>query len=762
MAEEAINVNIQNREFVILPPGMDLVTKVGRMARICYRSEVKEGTSEQELNERVIRQCISSGHESVLEHGAISVAIPTGPCHDCTAICEKIDGVKGKRLNFRGLWESSITSVQAEYTMPFSDPDIETKHIKRYKIADQRQAPAAIPCILADIRAWRAVIRGKFRAAIARDDPYTFALALAVTDALSMAAPIFFEDVVREIDDFLKADGNDRRERLFTAVINKLEKNEKNLHAAVLRFFDQPGDIFAEPASDCATLSVIIHTDRATTHQLVRHRRDVGYSQESQRYVNYNKKGFEAMSFIIDPKRVKGIPVDPKTGEVNPGSRAYKIWKEGIDLAFQHYQQLVNIGVPPESARDLLPNACKTTIGVTWLTPLGFNNLMHWRVDEHAQFAIRKLFQEILLTAIRDRHPFTEIVSFDLMDEWLKQIRAQGFFNSTEAPGLIDMAEHIVQHNREEAEKIMKEIKDRQEQMEREAEKAREEARKNGGETPKKVIDLRKAKDVPVTPPEDVHEAAPTVQFLKGTEEKPAFPKENIQITQEFSFQKKIGYSIEEMESIVAQKVFEQVPPPYGGAEKIIKTEVEALYNDNAYKAMVRMLPWADGQKVASYSVLMTYDPAAEAPEGLPPEKSQNECSECPMHEQCGCGEGSANAKIMFPHGNLTLELADDTFVFHEGENLDTVKDATVDFINAELEAPFRGACKDKIVEKVRELVHAAPDYPIGLVERPWEDGQKIVEYVVVIGALQRQIDAPLPPDADATPGGEAEVPTVE
>jgi thymidylate synthase (FAD) len=131
-------------------------------------------------------------------------------------------------------------------------------------------------------------------------------------------------------------------------------------------------------------IPAVLSTDRAVTHQLVRHRH-MSISMESQRYVNYDRKGiicFVRPQFFSDEK------VDPKTIEE---------FKNTCQNLAEKYVELVQGGLPPEEARGLLPNCTATVIGVT-------ANLREWRhifrmrLDGAAQPQIRAL-----LLALRQR-----------------------------------------------------------------------------------------------------------------------------------------------------------------------------------------------------------------------------------------------------------------------------------------------------------------------------------------------------------------------
>lgn len=133
------------------------------------------------------------------------------------------------------------------------------------------------------------------------------------------------------------------------------------------------------------SISAMFITDRAATHQLIRHRH-ASYSQESQRYVNYNKG--DTIEFIR-PQFMTEPDVVDKALDNYQGKAADYFLTEVLCLA-NTYEDLINKGLPPEEARGILPNCTATRIGVT-------ANLREWRhifrlrLDPHAQSQIRAL-----------------------------------------------------------------------------------------------------------------------------------------------------------------------------------------------------------------------------------------------------------------------------------------------------------------------------------------------------------------------------------
>ena len=115
---------------------------------------------------------------------------------------------------------------------------------------------------------------------------------------------------------------------------------------------------------------------RALTHQLVRHR-IASYDQQSQRYVA--EHNFEYIT--------------PHTIENN---EAAKEKFDGIMEEIQKkYNELVELGVPKEDARYVLPNAAETKILIT----MNARSLMHFfnlRCCNRAQWEIRELANKML------------------------------------------------------------------------------------------------------------------------------------------------------------------------------------------------------------------------------------------------------------------------------------------------------------------------------------------------------------------------------
>ena len=134
--------------------------------------------------------------------------------------------------------------------------------------------------------------------------------------------------------------------------------------------------------------SVIEHTSftfaisdvsRSLTHQLVRHR-IASYAQQSQRYVNLKEP-----NFVIPPK-------------ISKNSKMKKAYEDTMNNIWEEYNKLLEMDIPAEDSRYVLPNATCTNILVT-MNARSLLNFFELRTCQHAQWEIRKLAQKMLLEA---------------------------------------------------------------------------------------------------------------------------------------------------------------------------------------------------------------------------------------------------------------------------------------------------------------------------------------------------------------------------
>lgn len=103
-----------------------------------------------------------------------------------------------------------------------------------------------------------------------------------------------------------------------------------------------------------ASATLLFTVDRGVTHEMVRHRL-ASFSQESTRYVNYHKKGEIR---VIRPLGMTALQ------EVT--------WYGACKAAETAYVAMLELGAPPEVARDVLPTCTAADIVMT-------ANFREWR-----------------------------------------------------------------------------------------------------------------------------------------------------------------------------------------------------------------------------------------------------------------------------------------------------------------------------------------------------------------------------------------------
>lgn len=109
-------------------------------------------------------------------------------------------------------------------------------------------------------------------------------------------------------------------------------------------------------------------TDRAISHQLVRHR-IAAYSQQSQRYVKYDDLE------VIEPLDLTNID-------------ARIAYESAVSHVEASYADLLSLGCKPQTARTVLPNATATRIIMT-------HNIRSWRHVMRERFVNKRADPEM-------------------------------------------------------------------------------------------------------------------------------------------------------------------------------------------------------------------------------------------------------------------------------------------------------------------------------------------------------------------------------
>ena len=120
----------------------------------------------------------------------------------------------------------------------------------------------------------------------------------------------------------------------------------------------------------------ISDVSRSLTHQLVRHR-IASYAQQSQRYVD-----FKEPNYVTPPK-------------IEKNKKMKKAYDETMSNIWKEYNKLLEMGIPAEDARFILPNAAYTNIIVS-MNARSLLNFFELRCCQHAQWEIRQLANKML------------------------------------------------------------------------------------------------------------------------------------------------------------------------------------------------------------------------------------------------------------------------------------------------------------------------------------------------------------------------------
>jgi len=111
--------------------------------------------------------------------------------------------------------------------------------------------------------------------------------------------------------------------------------------------------LIVQPPKECERYTVEFTTNRAMTHEIVRHRL-CSLSQQSQRYIRYSSNDNKNPMQFIEP--VDFQDWSDETKERFIGSCL---------LSEMYYVKLLNDGLKPQQARNVLSNACAAKIVVT-------------------------------------------------------------------------------------------------------------------------------------------------------------------------------------------------------------------------------------------------------------------------------------------------------------------------------------------------------------------------------------------------------------
>ena len=163
--------------------------------------------------------------------------------------------------------------------------------------------------------------------------------------------------------------------------------NESRIHIMSNKELqEQPADIRA--VHDMITVKFV--TDRGVTHEIVRHR-PFSYAQESTRYCNYHKEDYEFGINVITPINILITRATELTNlglEYQHGEE--RAWYNAMYECEKAYNEMVGLGVKPQTARSVLPTCLKTEIIMTGRM-VDFIHFFRMRADKAAHPDLRLL-----------------------------------------------------------------------------------------------------------------------------------------------------------------------------------------------------------------------------------------------------------------------------------------------------------------------------------------------------------------------------------
>ena len=158
---------------------------------------------------------------------------------------------------------------------------------------------------------------------------------------------------------------------------------------------------------------------RSLTHELVRHRAGMGYSQLSQRYVDESVAEYVEPDCIANDPELHRLWLDA----VAHSHQAYMMLTEGLLSKFQEEpDRTLRRKMARQAARSVLPNATETKIFVTG-NARAWRHFIEMRASRHAEVEIRKLAVKVLQILQREApHIFGDYELVPLPDGTLEAI----------------------------------------------------------------------------------------------------------------------------------------------------------------------------------------------------------------------------------------------------------------------------------------------------------------------------------------------------
>lgn len=159
-----------------------------------------------------------------------------------------------------------------------------------------------------------------------------------------------------------------------------------------------------------ASIGVILTVDRGVTHELVRHRTGIAYSQMSTRYCrSFDGKEGDEITVIR--------PIFWNDDRSAVDKENFTTWCAAMEASERLYFQLLNNGAKPQEARSILPNSLAAKIAVT-------ANLREWRqiFALRCDKAAHPQMREIMLLLLEDFYERVPVAFDDFYEKYESDI----------------------------------------------------------------------------------------------------------------------------------------------------------------------------------------------------------------------------------------------------------------------------------------------------------------------------------------------------
>jgi len=304
-------VKASSELFPIIKGQNDILKMIEKAGRTCYKSEDK--ITDDSAIKFVQGTIFKRGHESVVEHGAIVVSVD-----DETY--------------------SAFKEIMPTYQIESYNPN--RKHFNMTCSTNGY-------IISGNVRAWRDLYRF-------RDNFQTIDLSLLHKNVAINFKELFYDLYISES----KNDEHLAHEEMFNDKHTLFKQDRYKIIDDFSNF-----SLTEQLAHIYRTVRVI--TNRGVTHEFVRNR-DLSFSQESTRYVNYvARDDYSGSLRFIDPRL--GMMLNKKMNKLTniQLQDLYDEWQNDMIYCENAYNSKIEKGATPEIARGVLPNDLKTEIIMT-------------------------------------------------------------------------------------------------------------------------------------------------------------------------------------------------------------------------------------------------------------------------------------------------------------------------------------------------------------------------------------------------------------